>query len=81
MPHFPPASCRSSAARRSRSCSSRYASRERHPGHVDSERIGPTRELIENGSYEPLDLPGETIRIDTTWPVDLEALVERLRAA
>ena len=59
----------------------RYASRERHPGHVDSERIGPTRELIENGSYEPLDLPGETIRIDTTGPVDLEALVERLRAA
>ena len=59
----------------------RYSSRERHPGHVDSERLGPMRELIENGSYEPLDLPGETIRLDTSVPVDLEALADRVRAS
>jgi predicted kinase len=53
----------------------RYASRERHPGHVDSERIDALREAVESGRHDPLDLPGETIRIDTTGPVDLEAVV------
>lgn len=52
----------------------RYASRVRHPGHVDSERIEAIRELVEAGSYEPLALPGETLRVDTTVPVDVEAL-------
>ncbi|HET8751845.1 MAG TPA: hypothetical protein VFM43_04905 [Gaiellaceae bacterium] len=58
----------------------RYANRVRHPGHVDSERIGPMRELIEDGSYEPLDLPGETIRVDTSRSVDLDALGDRVAA-
>ena len=58
----------------------RYGSRERHPGHVDSERIDALREAVETGRHEPLDLPGETIRIDTTQPVDLDALVARLTA-
>jgi predicted kinase len=58
----------------------RYASRGRHPGHVDNERIGAVRELIEDGSYEPLDLPGETIRIDTSRSIDLGTLAERVAA-
>jgi predicted kinase len=56
----------------------RYASRERHPGHVDSERIDALREAVESGRHDPLDIPGETIRIDTTGPVDLEAVVARV---
>ncbi len=56
----------------------RYASRERHPGHVDSERIDALREAVESEQHEPLDLPGETIRVDTTNPVDLEAVVARV---
>ena len=58
----------------------RYGSRDRHPGHVDSQRIGALREAVETGRHDPLDLPGETIRIDTTEPVDLDALAERLTA-
>jgi predicted kinase len=53
----------------------RYASRERHPGHIDSERIDALREAVESGRHDPLDLPGETIRIETSGPVDLEAVV------
>jgi predicted kinase len=52
----------------------RYGSRERHPGHVDSERISALREAVETGRHEPLDLPGETIRVDTTGAVDFAAL-------
>jgi predicted kinase len=58
----------------------RYRRRERHPGHVDSERLEALREAVETGRHEPLDLPGETLRIDTTRPVDLDALAERVRA-
>jgi predicted kinase len=58
----------------------RYGSRERHPGHIDSERREALREAVETGRHEPLDLPGETIRLDTTRPVDLDALADRLRA-
>ena len=56
----------------------RYASRERHPGHVDSERIDGLRESVETGRHDPLDLPGEPIRIDTSEPVDFEALLARV---
>ena len=54
----------------------RYRSRERHPGHVDTERIVALREAVETGRHEPLDLPGEIVRVDTTGPVDLAALAE-----
>jgi predicted kinase len=56
----------------------RYEGRARHPGHVDSERIEGLREAVETGRHEPLDLPGETFRIDTTEPVDLAALADRI---
>jgi predicted kinase len=56
----------------------RYAARERHPGHVDAERIDALREAVETGRHDPLDLPGETIRLDTSEPVDIEALAARI---
>jgi predicted kinase len=57
----------------------RYASRERHPGHVDSERIDALRDAVETGRHQPLDLPGELIRIDTSAPVDVAALADSVR--
>lgn len=59
----------------------RYGSRERHPGHVDAERIDVLRSAVETGRHEPLDLPGPTIRLDTTRPADLDELAERVRSA
>lgn len=56
----------------------RYATRERHPGHVDGERIDALREAVESGRHEPLELPGKLIRVDTTGPVDVAALAEQL---
>ncbi len=56
----------------------RYDRREGHPGHVDAERIDALREAVEAGRHDPLDLPGETIRLDTSGPVDLAALAERV---
>jgi predicted kinase len=47
----------------------RYGKRERHPGHVDAERIDALREAVESGKHDPLDLPGETIRLDTSEQV------------
>ena len=56
----------------------RYRNRERHPGHVDAERIDALREAVETGRHAPLDLPGETIQLDTTEPVDMSALANRV---
>lgn len=58
----------------------RYRSRERHPGHVDSERIDALRRAVEAGRHDPLDLPGETIRIDTT-STSFDAVWPRIAAA
>jgi predicted kinase len=44
----------------------RYGKRERHPGHVDAERIDALRHAVESRKHDPLDLPGETIRLDTS---------------
>lgn len=57
----------------------RYGSRERHPGHVDSQRIDALREAVESGRHEPLDLSGETVRIDTNGPVDVAVIVDLVR--
>jgi predicted kinase len=58
----------------------RYNTRIRHPGHIDAKREEALREAVRTGRHEPLDLPGETIRIDTTQPVDIEAVVGRIAA-
>jgi predicted kinase len=57
----------------------RYGSRERHPGHVDSQRIDALREAVGSGRHEPLDLPGELIRVDTSGPVDVVAILDSVR--
>jgi predicted kinase len=59
----------------------RYHTRVRHPGHIDADRADALREAVETGRHEPLELPGETIRLDTTQPVDVGALVDRITAS
>ncbi len=56
----------------------RYAARERHPGHVDAERIDALRKAVASGRHDPLELPGKTIRIETTNPIDIDALAARI---
>lgn len=56
----------------------RYTRRGRHPGHVDAERIDALRDAVETGRHDPLDLPGETIRVDTSGRVDLAELAARV---
>jgi predicted kinase len=58
----------------------RYGSRERHPGHVDSERIEALRDAVDTGRHDPLHLPGEMIQIDTTQLVDFAGLAEYIGA-
>lgn len=61
----------------------RYRSRtERHPGHLDAQRVEDVREAIAAGRWRALDLGGETVEVDTTdWStVDMPALVARARA-
>jgi len=59
----------------------RYDARERHPGHVDAERVEALREAVQTGRHDPLDLPGETIRLETTCPVDFASVAKRVAAA
>lgn len=46
----------------------RYARRasERHPGHVDVEILDELKAQLEENRWRPLDLGGETVRVDTT---------------
>ena len=55
----------------------RSASHRRHPGHGDEpEDAAEVREDVEAGRYDPLDVPGELIRIDPD-EVDLDDLATR----
>ena len=56
----------------------RYGGRERHPGHVDAERIDALQDAVETGRHDPLDLPGKTIRLDTSEHVEIEDVLARL---
>lgn len=56
----------------------RYGRRERHPGHVDAERIEALRDAVESGRHDPLDLPGETIRLDSSVEIELGDVLARL---
>ena len=55
----------------------RYGRRVRHPGHVDSLRIDALRHAVESGRHDPLDLPGQTIRLDTSHEVELDDVLAR----
>jgi predicted kinase len=57
----------------------RYEQRAgRHPGHLDGLRAGELEERHASGRNGPLELDGELIELDTSRPVDVDALVERL---
>ncbi|MFB7190321.1 AAA family ATPase [Streptomyces sp. NPDC056230] len=55
---------------------------ERHPGHCDDQNIAEFREELLAGRYEPLDLPGPLLTVDTTHfdHVDIDALAARVSA-
>jgi predicted kinase len=57
----------------------RYASRPRHPGHLDEQVLDELRGDALAG-YAPLALGGELIELDTRSDVDLGALFDRVRA-
>jgi predicted kinase len=44
----------------------RYARRERHPGHLDAQRVEELRARHESGANGPLELEGPLIELDTT---------------
>jgi predicted kinase len=58
---------------------SRYADRQRHPGHHDAEKARLLGERFENGIHGPLDLEGEVIEVDTSASVDVVAIAGSLR--
>ncbi|MFJ3713316.1 MULTISPECIES: AAA family ATPase [unclassified Streptomyces] len=64
----------------------RFAARsfsvERHPGHCDDQNIDEFREELLAGRYEPLDLPGPILTVDTTHfdHVDIDALAAQVSA-
>jgi predicted kinase len=58
----------------------RYANRSRHPGHHDAGKIGELPARFESGAHAPLALDDELIGVETTAPVDLDALAARIRS-
>lgn len=58
----------------------RYADRPRHRGHHDAEKVKQLPARFQSGAHEPLELPGDLIEVDTSHPVDLEAVVKRIRS-
>lgn len=59
----------------------RYAARERHAGHHDAEKIRELPGRFASGAHDPLELAGQLIEVDTTRPVDLEALADQIRGS
>ncbi len=57
----------------------RYANRSRHAGHHDAEKIKELPARFESGAHSPLRLAGELTQLDTTQPVDLDAVAEQIR--
>ncbi len=57
----------------------RYANRSRHAGHHDAQKIKELPARYESGAHDALRLRGDLIELDTTQPVDLDALADRVR--
>jgi predicted kinase len=57
----------------------RYTSRRRHRVHHDGEKAELLQERFDHGTHEPLALAGDLIRVDTSGPVDVTAIVNRVR--
>ncbi|WP_190125474.1 AAA family ATPase [Streptomyces inusitatus] len=60
----------------------RSSSAERHPGHCDDQNADEFRDELLAGSYEPLDLPGPVLTVDTTdfQTIDIPALAAQITA-
>jgi hypothetical protein len=54
---------------------------DRHPGHPDAELEQEVADRNARGDWEPLDLPGEVVRVDATTFPDAAGLAARLRAS
>jgi hypothetical protein len=39
---------------------------ERHPGHLDATVVGRLKDNLASGRYEPLEIPAQVIRVDTS---------------
>jgi len=61
----------------------RSRSGERHPGHVEHAQLAEQRAGLLRGRYEPLDIGGQVVEIDTTdfGQIDYEHLFTLIRAA
>ncbi len=59
----------------------RVQKKERHPGHCDEAVAEEQEDLLLNGVWKPLDIPGELLRIDTTdfSNVDHSGIQDQLR--
>lgn len=57
----------------------RFAARsDRHAGHLDRQRVGELSERLASGVHSPLAVDGALIELDTSKPVDVESLADRL---
>jgi predicted kinase len=57
----------------------RYLARDRHPGHLDRERVEEVRASIRAGRHRALELDADTLRLDTSRPVDITGLAGSIR--
>ncbi|GHJ37080.1 AAA family ATPase [Streptomyces sp. TS71-3] len=58
--------CRTHGPTLLRRFTARASSPERHPGHGDDQNVDEFREELLAGRYEPLQLPGPVLDVDTT---------------
>lgn len=58
----------------------RAATSERHPGHVETANFDEFQAVISHGKIAPLDIGGNVIEVDTTdfGSVDYEGIVKRI---
>jgi predicted kinase len=56
----------------------RYLARDRHPGHLDRERLEEVRAAIRAGRHRALALDAPLLEVDTTQPVDVAGLAARI---
>jgi predicted kinase len=57
----------------------RYLARDRHPGHLDRERVEEVRASIRAGRHRALELDASTFRLDTSRHVDVAGLASSIR--
>jgi len=59
----------------------RYVARPRHPGHIDEVTIAEVEPRLRAGEWRPLELPGTLLELDTTRPLDVQAVAAAILAA